>query len=374
MVVIVPLISIFVYRENSTMQIVNISRMKSLFIEPQSYTGSDDKSVNTKYSRGCEPLTGRWIHVGRNRTFHAPVCCGWDRGAFRRYPKECGYKKRKPLEGFYRGSAADDVYTQMGGNACRDANFLDEWEWQDPALLPFNSQRTCQKLANRTVLLLGDSTMLQTATTLMNALKSGGCALQIMCQKADTLIKEDLGRLNRGLYWMEAVRSIEPDIVIVNSCHHIARNAMDDYQKVIHQVQADILDWNQNSSKRSNKTTAFVWKTANPGGCSDKPLFPEDPLLAATTRNFSFAPDYTRHFHHVTFERDQYACDHWTENKELVNTYMLDMRTLYSRSDAHPGKNGFVGDCLHYKSPGPLDVIAPLFQQLLDRIDSINDK
>jgi len=355
------------------MQMFEIGRIKSRFIESQSALGSADDSVNTKHSGGCEPLTGRWVHVGRNRTFHAPVCCGWDRGAFRRYPKECGYKKRKPIKGFYRGSQANDVYTQMGGNACRDAKFFDEWEWQDPALLPFNSQRTCQKLANRTVLLLGDSTMLQTATTLMNALKSGGCAPQVMCQKADTLIFEDLGRLNRGLYWMDAVRSIEPDIVIVNSCHHIARNAMDDYQRVLHQVQGDILAWNQNTSKR-NKKTAFVWKTANPGGCSEEPLVPEDPLLAARTRDFSFAPDYTRHYHHVTFERDQYACDHWTGNKELPNTHMLDMRMLYSRSDAHPGKNGFVGDCLHFKSPGPLDVIAPLFQQLLDRIDSINYK
>ncbi|CAJ1959024.1 unnamed protein product [Cylindrotheca closterium] len=359
------------------MKLVGIGRIKTRFIEtePKSSLVSADDDSREHHFGGCQPLTGRWVHVGRNRTFHAPVCCGWDRGAFRRFPKECGYQKRKPIEGFYRGSAANDVYTQMGGNACRDASFLDEWEWQDPALLPFKSQLTCQKLANRTVLLLGDSTMLQTATTLMNALKSGGCAPQIMVQKADTLIKEDLGRLNRGLYWMDAVRSYEPDIVIVNSCHHIARNAMDDYQKVLHQVQADILDWNRNTTSKHNKKTAFVWKTANPGGCSDKPLFPDDPLLAARTRNFSFAPDYTRHYHHVTFERDQYACNHWTGSKqEMANTFVLDMRMLYSRSDAHPGKNGFIGDCLHYKSPGPLDVIAPLFQQLLDRIDSMNSK
>lgn len=360
----------------SGMQMAEIGRSKSRFVETKSSSlrqvGSPPSS-ETKYSRGCEPLTGKWVHVGRNRTFHAPICCGWDRGAFRRYPKECVYKKMKPVDGFYRGSPENGVYVQMGGNACRDAKFFDEWEWQDPSLHPFNAQSACQKLGNRTVLLLGDSTMLQTATTLMNALKPGGCAPQVMVHKADTLILEDFGRLNRGLSWMNAVKLLDPDIVILNACHHIRRNALEDYQRVIRQVQSDILAWNQNVSTGSKKVS-FVWKTANLGGCSDEPIVPEDPLLAGRVRNFSFAPDYTRYFHHVTFERDQYVCDHWTSMKEVTNTYMLDMRMLYSRSDAHLGKNGFVGDCLHYKSPGPLDVIAPLFQQLLDRINNINHK
>lgn len=110
---------------------VEFGRLKSHFVESESSSfgvvGSTPKA--TKDSRGCEPLTGRWVYVGRNRTFHAPVCCGWDRGAFRRYPNECGHKKLKPINGFYRGSPEDGVYVQMGGNACRDAKFFDEWEW-----------------------------------------------------------------------------------------------------------------------------------------------------------------------------------------------------------------------------------------------------
>lgn len=49
----------------------------------------------------------------------------------------------------------------------------------------------------------------------------------------------------------------------------------------------------------------------------------------------------------------------------------IDMRMLYSRSDAHPssqsGREIMKGviDCLHYCLPGPLDVAGPLFHQLL---------
>jgi len=44
----------------------------------------------------------------------------------------------------------------------------------------------------------------------------------------------------------------------------------------------------------------------------------------------------------------------------------LDMRMLYSRSDAHVDSQiDNSVDCFHFCSPGPLDVVGRLFHQLL---------
>ena len=79
---------------------------------------------------------------------------------------------------------------------------------------------TCELLGTRRVLLIGDSTMSQTASTLMNVLFPV-CATQIFYAPGDTLIAERLGHLNRGKRWNEYVYDFEPDIVVVTAGAHI---------------------------------------------------------------------------------------------------------------------------------------------------------
>ena len=72
-------------------------------------------------------------------------------------------------------------HQQIGGNGCtcEDDNAHDEYEWQSPFLHPsFDPVETCTTLGNRTALFIGDSTMAQTASTLMNSLLPGKCQAQ----------------------------------------------------------------------------------------------------------------------------------------------------------------------------------------------------
>ena len=138
----------------------------------------------------------------------------------------------------------------------------------------------------------------------------------------------------------------------------------------------------------------FVWKTQNPAGCTNKIHHPDNPVLAG----MDFSPSSVTHEYHKQFwNRDEYVLTQIDErNKQLAKklllskssssahahhheaimnkVHTLDMRMLYSRTDAHPGSptlnnNQNVSekppDCLHYFAHGPLDVIGPLFQQLL---------
>ena len=72
-------------------------------------------------------------------------------------------------------------------------------------------------------MLMGDSTMEQAASTLMNAviLGEGGCQERIVFEKGDTVIHRGLGRMNRGSHWLDAVHRQDPDFVVLSAGAHI---------------------------------------------------------------------------------------------------------------------------------------------------------
>ena len=184
----------------------------------------------------------------------------------------------------------------------------------------------------------------------------------------------------------------ERDIVILSTGAHI-RNSDCDFVAVIDEV----LDRLYSKWLPSNDFL-FVWKTQNPAGCTNKIHHPDNPVLAG----MDFSPSSVTHEYHKQFwNRDEYVLTQIDErNKQLAKklllskssssahahhhheaimnkVHTLDMRMLYSRTDAHPGSptlnnNQNVSekppDCLHYFAHGPLDVIGPLFQQLLEDI------
>ena len=119
-------------------------------------TDSVDAQDDNTYDNGSmpfHPLPGKWVHVGTNRTFAAPVCCGWDKGEWKHHEWECGNQVSN--KEFYRGPpATNGYYQQTGGMAChpesdKRAKFIDEWEWQSPELPSFDANATCRQLQNR---------------------------------------------------------------------------------------------------------------------------------------------------------------------------------------------------------------------------------
>lgn len=329
-------------------------------VEPTFYTATD-KSL----SASSLELIGTWVHVGANRTFAAPVCCGWDANNFAKKTAQCG---SEPLQhrAVYSGRS-DGLFQQMGGHACQcRKDFRDEYEWQAPNLPVFDALQTCQQLQlqgkNRTVLILGDSTLSQTATTLMNALIPGGCSPQVKFIQADTLIHQPMGVLNRGRHWKTTVEEEQPDIAILGAGAHI--RAEENYTLVVDEVLEDM-----HKMLTELPNTTIVWKTQQPAGCTHDIFYPNNPLRAAQDFNFSKPAGYKKYQHEMFYHRDLYTIG----KLQALGLPYLDMRMLYSRSDAHisSGKEVVSYDCLHMCSPGPLDIVAPLFQRLLLEIDHL---
>jgi hypothetical protein len=102
-----------------------------------------------------------------------------------------------------------------------------------------------------------------------------------------------------------------------------------------------------------------------PGGCTPEIAFQNDPARAAKESNFT---NINRYNHKQCYGRDLFVLS-LLQKLEMPS---LDMRALCSRSDAHPSSRAKTTsldvDFLHMCSPGPLDIIAPMFQRLLTQI------
>jgi hypothetical protein len=209
----------------------------------------------------------------------------------------------------------------------------------------FNATQTCQKLNNTQVLMIGDSTMQQTASTLMNTLFPAGCQTQLSAMYGDTLVGTWMGGYNRGGKWVDSVKghftnTTESGIVIISAGPHVFNRS--NFEIVINGVIEGSKD-----IKQFNPNIHIVWKTQQAAGCTQN-----------ISSDIYSGNDYN---HGEFYERDVYAMTVLPQH----GIHIIDMRMLYYRSDAHRSHRH---DCLHFCVPGPLDVIAPLFSQLLDRL------
>jgi hypothetical protein len=224
-------------------------------------------------------IQGEWVLVGSNRSFAAPVCCSWhhnNNGAL------CG--KKPATTDLYSGN--DNAYQHLGGNGCSCDKFTDNYEWKSPTLSsPFDPIATCSLLGERTVLLIGDSTLQQTGTTLINALLPGRCHTQITVAISDTLVGMNYGAMNRGTTWDNYTKALKPDIVIVSVGAHIkvANDTENEetYVRVIDQVIDGMLTYQRDI----NNNIIFAWKTQQPAGCSRSRdiLFPNNLVVQHIT-------------------------------------------------------------------------------------------
>ena len=306
-------------------------------------------------------IVGEWVHVGPSRTFAAPVCCARDPNLRKELGQleVCDTAIQSDL--FFSGSPS---YPQQisARHACTCELFNDEYEWTSP-LLPqtFNPVDTCRLLGNRTALFIGDSTMSQAASTLMSSLQPGKCQAQVMYGSSDTLVGRSFGVMNRGKTWKDWVNEVMPDITIVAAGTHVKTDDAS-YLGLVDEVLGDMLEM-----KSRHPRMKFAWKTQQPGGCTCEILSPKDVNVAAHTT------EHTRDIHNYDkfYHRDLLLLDRLNR----ANIPYMDMRMLYSRSDAHVSsiRESRYGewriDCLHLCSPGPLDVVGRLFHHLLTGFD-----
>lgn len=236
-------------------------------------------------------------------------------------------------------------------------NFTDGFRWKTDALVGWNASDFCRILGNRTIAVIGDSTMRQSARVLTDMVSPAGCDKQIYFLMADTLVFEGMGGLNRGAYWTTHVKKRHPDIVVISAGAHIMDEA--NFTRVFDAAMADIEEM-----KKERPGIQFVWKTQNPAGgrpsreASYNQKLPGHPAEAGARR--ASDPMYKLWNHHTFWGRDNTILPQLQKR----GVPFLDMRMLYNRVDAHPWQTG---DCLHFCLPGPLRIFPVLLQRLMEK-------
>ena len=294
-------------------------------------------------------LIGEWKSIDRSlpeNQFNAPHCCPTDYDDFHLIIDDSKEFCKIPS------------LIRPGGHACRclpgterHKTLDNSLTWYSQHLPNWDARKSCDILDNRRILVLGDSTLNQAAAVLSEAFHDGGCGEQIEFSYADTLIGKELGAMNRGEHWLTQVEKHEfPEIVIIGVSAHIHTEA--NFTLAVNEIVDNIFFLRQ-----SHPEVTVVWKTTSPAGCTEKPSTLH-PLDAGDLFEVNITPryyDYWKRF----YERDTKMV------RKMVNlgVPILDSRMLYGRTDAHISYN----DCMHFCFPGPLDVMPPLVQMLLER-------
>lgn len=281
---------------------------------------------NTTNCMEPDDIKGEWV-LRSIHTVSRNECAGWKLG------KRC--------ENGYAYNIECKAYT-------------DHYQWVGQDMDSFSAVESCQLLGNRTVLLVGDSTMGQTFSALSNR-HHPFCSDRFVFALADTLVNREMGVFNRGDHWTHYVESIQPDLVIFGVGAHVYGEVT--WKDTFEELIVGMTAYNE---QPNTKTIPFIYKTHVPGGCSNEIRYPNAVDEAARSFN-----EY-QHQHGEFYGRDLYAISRLRQ----LGWPVLDMRMLYARSDSHPSSASWPGnrrkaDCLHMCSPGPLDVVADVFQQYL---------
>jgi hypothetical protein len=208
----------------------------------------------------------------------------------------------------------------------------------------------------------GDSTMNQAAVTLMGLIKDHGgqCFNQIYYGSSHLLIFQNQADFTWHNWILKHKEKILPDIVVLTVGAHA--HDLGDMGMIWGQLEKDFLMFRE---KFFWHNMTYIWKTQQPGhtGCLNysKPI---TTVNNAYRQGKQFHEDVYDWYLHPSF-------DALSINQSLVNgVKILDMSPLYERPDAHPASaaapnSTIKNDCLHYCIPGPIDLFATLFLQML---------
>eukprot|EP00928_Gymnodinium_smaydae_P085561 TRINITY_DN69064_c0_g1_i1.p1 TRINITY_DN69064_c0_g1~~TRINITY_DN69064_c0_g1_i1.p1 ORF type:complete len:385 (+),score=37.30 TRINITY_DN69064_c0_g1_i1:64-1218(+) len=319
---------------------------------------------------------GRWKEVGGQTSRRTFVCCSWDNDAGRGDSTVCANRRLvTPRKGASMYAATQErattslgknrsewpifKFAPIGGHACACSHSpsqpgkmlpIERFTWQPAScsLDQFSAARFCQQLRGRSIALAGDSTMAQAGSSLINSIIGDldgtshdiGCARDVTVLQSDTLVALPVDR-TPATRWtsleqfateesitthLEDILNEKFDIVVLGVGAWIQDELS--YQSVLDRIAAMIRE-----RRAQPKPPVFLWKTVSGAGCGkvnehavlneyDHALFPSYDAMAKKTMN-------------------------------ALGVEVIDMSMLYLRGDAHPP-----GDCLHFCSPGPLDVFA----------------
>eukprot|EP00040_Diaphanoeca_grandis_P002651 m.278678 g.278678 ORF g.278678 m.278678 type:complete len:426 (-) comp137854_c0_seq1:109-1386(-) len=298
------------------------------------------------------PDQGRWVH-NPEKPFDSPDCCGSDDSHFlKSTSSKCGFQEMSRVRNGYDGRTK--FLAHVGQHSCVCTTY-DPWRWESASLPRFNSNTLCSLLGKRNMVFIGDSTLAQTASTMMNAVFKAGCQTQMFYRPGATLGVKQSTASHRGLKWTDYVDGTDglvAEIVILSMGAHVHGELTpfdNEFDDIFEHVLQTILVYRQ-----THPHVHVIWKTQNPAGCTSE-LSDGVNYAGNTTYNW-----------HLMRARDERVLVRLQQH----GLPFLDMRMLYNRTDAHVGDMAERRDCMHYCIPGALDIVPSCIQQVLLKLDS----
>jgi len=282
---------------------------------------------------------------------------------------EINYNKNFPIHS--HSGCACQTHSQKNGVPRDESIDLEKFQWYPTScrLVQWNATLFCHLLGNRTVLFLGDSTAHQTVNTLiamlLKSFDTSQCIPQIKFEYSDKLVwdPDERKRGDNFVAWTDKHR---PHILVIGAYahyHHLAleqeANASDiSFLNYFYPKFSEGLEYLKRTHPQLQK---IVIKTENPGHWDHCHL----NKMPVPFENASLG--YLEGQHATHTHQDKY---HWHMGT-LVDKFMkniarkhnfpiIDMSPLLYRPDAHPAELSN-GDCLHYCTPGPLDLFSRIF-------------
>ena len=272
-------------------------------------------------------------HEGWRRS-HAPhpPCCAWDEAERAlNDPRYCNASGWNPEA--YAGLPHSLAYSGGHSCACTTSQNLTFHSQHLPA---WNAARFCALLGGRRrIMLVGDSTMQQTASALMSllAFTGGGCQTQILFGLSDTLVGRAFGLGNRGQRWTEWARRLAPgDVLVLSAGPHLMLPAA--FEAVLDEVLRE--------HNASFGHLRLAWRSQFPGGCGP---------------GVSDAYNY-RHYRG------------WDRRARARAPAFIDLTPLYARHDAHVGSaphSPYPSDCQHFCHSVLYDLVGRVFLRFMER-------
>lgn len=290
----------------------------------------------------------------------------------------CGVSPATASQGIFNYSSfrGDKVFNTVNLLPCHcelpaeqrsSSDVLDreQYEWKPTAgcsISEWNATLFCAVLGKRTILLVGDSTMLQTAATLTSWISSehrklgtsaSSCADQIHFGLSDLLNLPHMWNLpdrfglhdeERGHPYSKYFADSDPDIMVLTSGPHF-RNHAEFELGIIKTLIPELVKLRATRSK----PLRLAWKTVNPPhvGCAE---FVKQNKLQHLLNESEYGTEFDTYDWHLLPYFDDLSMKFSADPLKIP---IVDMRPLYYRPDAHK-----TYDCMHYCLPGPLNLFA----------------
>jgi len=321
--------------------------------------------------RPGEHTDGSWT-VRPTAWQHSWDCCGHDDSAYRGVQGDWQSLMRK-CRNRSTSKALSFPY------CCAPDHFNDTvWTPRSCRLHDWSARHFCDALQNRTMLLVGDSTMQLFALSLMSALHGNDmCSKLVVFSKSELLSRPTPRYFERGRSLSWGMHTFKPDLVVFSTYAHQFENMGGATKFVPKHHHFNATHYNatlQNifDTVSEQMPGRAVWMTSNPGGCGSTILDtnPEPGVNFDLGNNVSLArffPDFVEPLRPYTKAQfihfpsmDQMARAHAAR----TGVALLDAAPLYRRVDAH---RPWVNDCLHFcaNSNGPLSLLNVLLYHVL---------